>query len=59
MNNHIEYLEIFPWNESFDTGLTEIDNQHKKLVELLNQLSSHLTYQFKSRNYSLPLIIEK
>ena len=48
MNKHIEYLEIFPWNESFDTGLTEIDNQHKKLVELLNQLSSHLAYQFKS-----------
>ncbi len=43
-----KYVEIFPWNESFDTGLTEIDVQHKKLVELLNQLASHLAYQLKS-----------
>ena len=43
-----KYVEIFPWNDNFDTGINEIDVQHKKLVELLNQLSSHLAYQFKS-----------
>ena len=45
---NIENIEVFPWNESFNTGLIEIDDQHKKLVELLNQLSSHLAYHFKS-----------
>jgi len=44
---NIENIEVFPWNESFNTGLIEIDDQHKKLVELLNQLSSHLAYHFK------------
>lgn len=34
--------DIFPWNENFQTGLTVIDVQHRKLVELLNKLASHL-----------------
>ncbi len=43
-----KYVEIFPWDDNFETGITEIDVQHKKLVCLLNQLSSHLVYQFNS-----------
>jgi len=35
-------MEIFPWNDNFTTGLAEIDEQHKVLVELLNRLASHL-----------------
>ena len=35
-------LEIFPWSENFATGIEAIDVQHRRLVELLNQLVSHL-----------------
>jgi len=41
----IEPLEIFPWSVIFETGIEEIDIQHKRLVALLNELVSHLTYQ--------------
>src|SRR5665647_1088741 len=34
-------IEIFPWNKNFNTGLPAIDEQHKNLVRLLNQLASH------------------
>jgi len=34
-------IEIFPWNNNFNTGLRTIDDQHKNLVRLLNQLASH------------------
>lgn len=43
--NDINRYEIFPWNKNFDTGIALIDEQHKKLVQLLNQLASHLAYQ--------------
>jgi diguanylate cyclase (GGDEF)-like protein/hemerythrin-like metal-binding protein len=32
-------IEIFPWNEYFNTGIDEIDSQHRRLVELLNELT--------------------
>lgn len=35
-------LEIFPWNHNFETGINIIDEQHKQLVHLLNQLAAHL-----------------
>jgi hemerythrin-like metal-binding protein len=38
-------IEVFPWNENFECGIDLIDTQHKRLVELLNQLVSHLAYQ--------------
>lgn len=38
-------MDIFPWNETFDTGIAEIDTQHRELVDLLNQLVRHLTEQ--------------
>lgn len=39
--NPIEFFEIFPWNENFDTGIEEIDEQHKNLVHILNRLAAH------------------
>lgn len=30
--------ELMPWNESFVNGVSEFDNQHKYLVELVNKL---------------------
>ena len=37
-----ETFEVFPWDKNFETGIPLIDEQHKKLVDLLNQLAFHL-----------------
>jgi len=39
----LEALDIFPWNENFETGIEEIDEQHKTLIMLLNKLANSLT----------------
>ncbi len=38
-------IDIFPWNENFNTGLAKIDAQHQKLVQLLNLLASHIAFE--------------
>jgi hemerythrin-like metal-binding protein len=38
----IEFFEIFPWDKNFETGISEIDEQHKQLVDILNHLAAHL-----------------
>jgi len=38
-------VQIFPWNPNFQTGLPGIDQQHEKLVMLINQMASHLANQ--------------
>jgi diguanylate cyclase (GGDEF)-like protein/hemerythrin-like metal-binding protein/PAS domain S-box-containing protein len=38
-------VEVFPWNKNFEVGVPLIDEQHQKLVELLNVLAGHLAYQ--------------
>ena len=43
--NHSNGIDIFPWNKNFDTGIDIIDEQHKKLVELVNLLAKHFAYQ--------------
>jgi len=37
--------EIFPWDSNFSTGIDMIDNQHQKLVDLVNKLANHLAYE--------------
>ena len=34
-------FEIFPWNRNFETGLDDIDEQHRVLVNILNRLAWH------------------
>ncbi|WP_374324587.1 bacteriohemerythrin [Azonexus sp.] len=41
----MQTIDIFPWNEQFNTGIAEIDQQHRKLVDLLNVLASHVAYR--------------
>jgi len=41
----LDYFEVFPWNRNFETGLNEIDRQHKTLVELLNKLANTLIHE--------------
>ena len=38
-------IDIFPWNENFDTGLAGIDEQHRELVRLLNEVAAHVACQ--------------
>lgn len=47
-NPVVTNIEIFPWNENFDTGIAIIDEQHKKLVYLLNSLAKQLVNQADS-----------
>lgn len=42
MNYLLDKFEVFPWNENLDTGITIIDEQHKRLVSLLNRLAASL-----------------
>ncbi|MDQ6973378.1 MAG: bacteriohemerythrin, partial [Mariprofundaceae bacterium] len=35
--------EIFPWNKNFETGIARIDEQHQKLVYLINKVANHFT----------------
>ena len=38
----LDYIEVFPWNKSFETGIDEIDEQHKTLIVLINRLVNTL-----------------
>ena len=44
-------IEIFPWNDNFNTGIDSIDEQHHHLVDLINMLASNLEHQ--SDNHTL------
>lgn len=41
----METVDIFPWEDSFCTGIELIDTQHRKLVELLNLLASRMAFR--------------
>ena len=41
--------EVFPWNNSFNTGIESIDAQHRQLVKLINLLASHMVQQSDSQ----------
>jgi len=41
-------IDIFPWDDNFNTGLPKIDEQHHKLVQLLNTLAGHVAFQTAS-----------
>jgi diguanylate cyclase (GGDEF)-like protein/hemerythrin-like metal-binding protein/PAS domain S-box-containing protein len=40
----INATEIFPWNDNFNTGIPRIDEQHHRLINLVNMMASHLTH---------------
>lgn len=37
--------DIFPWSDSFNTGIPTIDEQHQRLVQLVNHLARKLAHQ--------------
>jgi len=50
-------IDIFPWDDNFNTGIAKIDEQHKMLVKLLNQLANHVA--FKSDRPALNVIFDE
>jgi diguanylate cyclase (GGDEF)-like protein/hemerythrin-like metal-binding protein/PAS domain S-box-containing protein len=49
MNRTITTPDIFPWNTKFETGIAIVDEQHHRLVDLLNKLVSRLAYEADSQ----------
>ncbi len=43
MSNSDHFFDVFPWIDSFATGIPLIDAQHQKLVALINKLASTLS----------------
>jgi len=43
-------IDLFPWNNNFETGIDIIDSQHKKLVHLINQLAVAITHREQADN---------
>ncbi|WP_371322484.1 bacteriohemerythrin [Dechloromonas sp. ZY10] len=41
----IETVDIFPWEDSFCTGIEIIDTQHRRLVELINLLAGRVAFR--------------
>ncbi|MDD1611758.1 MAG: hemerythrin domain-containing protein, partial [Methylococcaceae bacterium] len=37
-------IDIFPWDDNFNTGLVKVDEQNRRLVQLLNLLASHTAF---------------
>ncbi|MGZ5050045.1 MAG: bacteriohemerythrin [Methylobacter sp.] len=37
-------IDVFLWTEHFNTGIPKIDEQHQRLVQLLNRLASHIAF---------------
>jgi hemerythrin-like metal-binding protein len=40
----MQSIDIFPWNDHFETGLTLVDQQHRKLLALLNHLATNIAF---------------
>jgi hemerythrin-like metal-binding protein len=36
-------MSLLAWNDMFSVGVLEIDNQHKKLIEITNRLNAAMT----------------
>jgi hemerythrin-like metal-binding protein/PAS domain S-box-containing protein len=53
----MDSIDIFPWDDNFNTGLPKVDEQHRKLVQLLNILASHVA--FKADDFQLSRIFDE
>jgi hemerythrin-like metal-binding protein len=42
LDTGLDHIDVFPWNTNFETGIESIDQQHQKLVSLLNELAGTL-----------------
>lgn len=46
-------IDIIPWNKNFCTGINQIDEEHKKLVEIINNLATKFAYNSNSLNINI------
>ncbi len=53
----MESIDIFPWDNHFNTGIVTIDEQHMRLVELLNTLARSVA--FKSNDLHLSRVFDE
>lgn len=45
-------MAAFSWNESLSVGVKTIDDQHKKLIELINDFYEHIQSRSNNENIS-------
>jgi diguanylate cyclase (GGDEF)-like protein/hemerythrin-like metal-binding protein/PAS domain S-box-containing protein len=41
----MQKIDIFPWDDNFNTGIEVIDTQHRQLVLILNRLATNIAYE--------------
>jgi hemerythrin-like metal-binding protein len=46
-------MDLIVWRETYETGNVRVDNQHKHLVELINELFNHLNSKDKDEKLKL------
>ena len=46
-------MDTIAWQQSFDTGIKEIDNQHRQLLDYLNELGGAITFGDKKKTASV------
>lgn len=49
-------INIFPWIKSFETGIKEIDEQHKSMVDLINKLAY---YFIEDKEYDMKITFDE
>lgn len=50
-------MPIVVWKNEYETGIAEIDNQHKRLVEIINSIIEKL-HSMKANSILLDILIE-
>jgi hemerythrin len=53
----MKVIDIFPWDDHFNVGISKIDQQHQRLVELLNLLAREVVCDTKSSRLNRPVAI--
>jgi len=53
----MDSITIFPWDDNFAIGIAKIDEQHKKLVDIINDLATQFT--FHPDNIDLSIIFNE
>ncbi len=52
-----ELTDVFAWDHQFETGIPEIDQQHRKLVQLINSLGKILAIEVEEESFVKSLFI--
>jgi len=50
-------MQLFPWDDDYEIGMSEIDRQHRHLVDIINELADAMIAQ--KGHETVPQILEK